>query len=468
MRPVSAAPDPDFDRAVDRPPPITPVVESDETYPLSRSEVTAREIEPGASDDADGDPHWRLTLYAAWVAQLCSIMGFSFVMPFIPFYLQHDLGVTDSHQIPIWAGILTSASGVAMTAAAPLWGIVADRYGRKIMVQRSMFGGAVILGLMGMAHTPVQLLILRMLQGAVTGTVSASVALVASVTPRRRMGYSLGMMQMAVYTGAAAGPWLGGSMADRFGYRAPFAVTAGLLLGGGLLVLFGARERFKRPAPHEPRAVAGIRSLLSLPGVVTLLGIYFMLNLSGTVVEPIFPLFVQKLMGTTKGAASATGVLLAVGGVVAAVAAATVGRSSDRLGHRRVLVATTASVGLLCFPQALAQSVRQLLAIRVFTGFAAGGMGPAVNALMANLCPRNCLGRVYGLTTAASAVGMSIGPSVGGWLAATLGLRLPFVLMGALMLMLALMVQRRVPAVTAGLDAPVAECEPSGGSAVAE
>jgi len=459
------------------------LVETDETYQPPPPEVTEQlprlvgapecgeappDIDTGASDEADGDPHWRMTLYAAWVAQLCSIMGFSFVMPFFPFYLQHDLGVTDPHQVPIWAGILASSSGIAMTAAAPLWGIVADRYGRKIMVQRSMFGGAVVLGLMGLVHTPVQLLILRILQGAVTGTISASVALVSSVTPRKRMGYSLGLMQMAVFTGAAVGPWLGGAMADRFGYRAPFAVTAGLLLGGGLLVLFGARERFKRPAPHDLQGVAGVRSLLSLPGVVTLLSIYFMLNLSGTIVGPIFPLFVEKLMGTAEHAASTTGMLLAIGGVVAAVAAVTIGRSSDRLGHRRVLVVTTALVGLFCFPQALARTVPQLLAIRVFSGFASGGMSPAVNALMANICPRNCLGRVYGLTTAASSIGMSIGPSVGGWLAATAGLRLPFVVMGAMLLLLALMVQRRVPAVTAGLDAPVEECEPSGGSAVAD
>jgi DHA1 family multidrug resistance protein-like MFS transporter len=419
--------------------------------------------EASISEEADGDPHWRVTLYAAWVAQLCSIMGFSFVMPFIPFYLQRELGVVDPRQVPIWAGILASSSGISMTIAAPLWGMLADRYGRKIMVQRSMFGGAVILGLMGLVHTPQQLLILRMLQGAVTGTIGASVALVSSVSPRKRMGYSLGLMQMAVFTGASVGPWVGGAMADRFGYRAPFAVTAGLLLAGGLLVLFGVRERFRRPAPHELRGTASIRSLASLPGVATLLGIYFMLNLSGTIVGPVFPLFVEKLMGTSERAASTTGMLLAVGGIVAAVAAVTMGKTSDKLGHRRILVLTTGFLGLFCFPQALAQTIPQLLGIRVLASVASGGMSPAVNALMAGICPRNCLGRIYGLTSAASSVGMSIGPSVGGWLAATAGLRLPFVLMGALMLLLALMVQRRVPAVTAGLDAPVEEYEPVGG-----
>jgi len=222
-------------------------------------------------------------------------------------------------------------------------------------------------------------------------------------------------------------------------------------------VLFGARERFERPAPHEVTAEPSIRGLVRLPGVVTLLVVYFMLNLSGTIVGPIFPLFVEQLKGTAQGAASTTGMLLGIGGMVAAVAAVTVGRSSDRLGHRRILVLSTAFAGLFCFPQAAARTIAHLLAIRVLFGFAAGGMSPTVNALMANICPRNCLGRIYGLTTAASSVGVAIGPSLGGWLASAAGLRLPFVVMGAMMLLLALTVHRRVPADALG---PVRPADP--------
>jgi len=208
-------------------------VETDETYPLPAPDPALEQDAIGGARETDGDPGWRLTLYAAWVAQLFSIMGFSFVMPFFPFYIQKELGITDPRLVPIWAGLLATAGGVTMIGAAPLWGMIADRYGRKPMVQRSMFGGAVILGLMGLVHNVNQLLILRLLQGAVTGTIAASVALVSSVTPKRRMGYSLGLMQMAVFTGASVGPWLGGAMADHFGYRAPFAVTAALLFAGG-------------------------------------------------------------------------------------------------------------------------------------------------------------------------------------------------------------------------------------------
>jgi len=399
---------------------------------------------PRPASEDDGDPRWRVTLYAAWTAQLFSIVGFSFVMPFFPFYIREELGVTDPRLVPIWAGLLATAGGITMTAAGPLWGMVADRYGRKLMVQRSMFGGAVMLGLMGMARNVRQLLALRLLQGTVTGTVPASVALVASVTPKHRIGYSLGLMQMAVFTGISVGPWLGGTVADHFGYRLPFAVTSALLFTGGLLVLFGTRERFKRPAPDEAAGVASIRGVLGLPGMATLLVVYFMLNLSASIVAPIFPLFVEELMETPARVASTTGMIIAVGGMVSAVAAVTIGRMSDRLGHRRVLILAIALAGLLCFPQALARTVWQLLAIRVLFGFAVGGMAPTVNALTASTVPRSSLGRTYGLTTAANSLGMALGPSLGGWLAASAGLRFPFVLMGAMLLVLALMVYRSV------------------------
>jgi len=415
-------------------------VGNDDTYPPPHDPA------PGS----DGEPGWQLTLYATWIAQLVSMMGFSFVMPFFPFYIQQELGITDPRLVPIWSGMVAMAGGVTMTAAAPLWGLVADRYGRQPMVQRAMFAGAVIMGLMGLVHNVGQLLILRLLQGAFTGTISASVALVSSVAPKRRLGYSLGLMQMAVFTGASVGPWLGGATADRFGYRVPFAVAAGLLFAGGLLVLFGARERFTRPAAHQPGSGQSLRSLLRLPGVMTLLLVYLMLNLSSTIVGPIFPLFVERLMGTSRGAASTTGMLLAVGGAMAALGAVIVGRSSDRLGHRRVLLLAAACAGLFCLPQAAARTIAQLLVLRVLFGFAAGGMSPSVNALVANVCPRDCLGRIYGMTASATSIGLTIGPGIGGWLAAAAGLRLPFVVMGALLLLLALTIALRVPRESAG------------------
>lgn len=393
-----------------------------------------------AVPERDGHPRWRLTLYTMWVAQLLAMIGFAFVMPFIPFYIR-ELGVADS-LVPIWAGLLVSGSGVTMALAAPFWGWVADRYGRKLMVQRAMFGGAIILSLMAFVRSVHELFGLRVLQGAITGTVAASVALVSSVVPKARLGFSLGLMQVSVFAGSSFGPYLGGAVAEHFGYRKPFLVTGGMLLAGGLLVVFGAKERFRRPASEEHTTARSLREILGAPGALTLLTVFTLINLGSSFIGPIFPLFVEEILGGKGHAAAQTGLILAVTGASSAIAALMVGPVSDRIGHKRMLVLCTALSGLMCFPQAVAGSVGQLLAMRVVAGFGAGGMMPAMNAMVAVLVPRNNLGQAYGITTMASALGWTTGPVLGGWMASALGLRAPFLVMGGLLLVVALAAQR--------------------------
>jgi DHA1 family multidrug resistance protein-like MFS transporter len=393
--------------------------------------------------DERGHPGWRVTLPVMWIAQLCSIVGFSFVMPFIPFFVR-ELGVPEK-TVPIWAGITITGAGIAMSIMGPVWGFVADRYGRKLMVMRAMLGGSIVLALMGLSQNIYHLLVLRILQGSITGTVPASVALISSVVPKRRLGFSLGLMQMAVFTGASIGPYLGGVVADSFGYRIPFGVTGALLFTGGLLVLFGANERFERPSEQERAETPPLRLIFQTPGIVVLLAVYFSMSFSMSFVMPIFPLFVEQIVGTPQKAATETGVLLAVTGIAAAIASAMVGRVSDRVGHRRVLIGCTTIAALFLLPHYPAQSLTQLLFLRILFGLGAGGMIPAMNAMIANIIPRTNIGQAYGFTTTASALGMAIGPAVGGWIASLVGYRPPFLIVGGLLSLVSLAQRRWLP-----------------------
>ena len=116
---------------------------------------------------------WQRNLYALWVAELVAIAGFTVVIPFLPYYVQ-ELGVTESEQVKLWSGLLFAFHAVAMAIFSPIWGSVADRYGRKLMVERAMFGGAVVMGAMGFVQNVQQLVILRALQGCLTGTIPAA------------------------------------------------------------------------------------------------------------------------------------------------------------------------------------------------------------------------------------------------------------------------------------------------------
>ncbi|MBD3292456.1 MAG: MFS transporter [Armatimonadia bacterium] len=427
---------------------------------MTRQEETENE---GQGSRAGGSsPNWRRTLYACWFAQLLSIIGFAFVMPFIPFYIR-DLGVTGEAQVAMWSGLVIFAAGITQAIFAPIWGGLADRYGRKIMVNRAMFGGAVVMTLMGFAGNVWHLAGLRFIQGALTGTVVASTTLVASVTPSRRMGYSLGMMQVAVLMGVTIGPWVGGIMADAWGYRVPFYASGGMLLLGGLVVQFLAHENFCAPDAKTAQN-HGLRRAFGRKGLLALLATFFMISLAGSFVGPIFPLLVEQVSQTTR-IASTAGMLMAIGGLAAGVSALIVGLLGDRVGHKPVLVGCTLGAALFSAPHAIAQTVGQLIFLRGGTGLMRGGTAPALNAIVGQAVSSDTYGRAFGNTRVAGALGMAFGPLLGGFAAAQLGLRWPFVIMSGLLTLSAILIARWV---RPSINGEAAEPADEGGAEEAE
>jgi DHA1 family multidrug resistance protein-like MFS transporter len=382
--------------------------------------------------DTDESSPWRSTLFVMFTAQLLSIIGFAFVLPFIPFYIR-EIGVTDEKLVPVWAGILGAASSLTMTIFAPIWGWLSDRYGRKLMVERAMFAGAVITMAMGIVGNVYQLLILRLLSGAFTGTISASISLVASVLPGRKLGFGLGMMQVAVFLGMSLGPLVGGIIADIVGYRLTFIAGGALLLVGGILVMIGAKEKFIRPSALSLKRSGSMWTLLALPGFVSLMVVFLLFYFSIHIAIPIIPLFIEEVGNLKTRVASTTGLLFAVTGATASISAAAIGYLSDRRGHKQVLIVNLFITSILWFAHALVRNINQLLVIRILFGFAAGGNLPTMNALVGKLTPKENYGKAYGLMASMTSLGMTLGPLAGGIMASYMGLRWPFVVVSLLL-----------------------------------
>jgi MFS transporter, DHA1 family, multidrug resistance protein len=387
--------------------------------------------------EAPPDPHWRRTVWAVWFAHLLAAMGFSFVMPFLPFFVR-ELGVTEERLVSTWAGVAMFAAGLSLTIFQPIWGSLADRYGRKLMLQRAMFGGAIMIAIMGFSQTIWQLVIFRFIQGALTGTGSACNTLVASVTPRKHLGFAMGLLQTAIIVGNAVGPWAGGAVADSYGYRIPFFICGALWAVAGLVVLVGAREQFV-PPDRCANGNHGLRQVFGTGGLTALLGTFFLSAFAITFVGPIFPLFVEKVAQTTR-AATITGQLMGAGGLAAGISCIVVGRLADRLGHRRVLITASAGSAFFSIPHAIAQTVGQLFGLRIGWGLIAGGASPAMNAMIGANVSSDTFGRSFGLTTSAMCLGFALGPLAGGLMASAMGLRWPFVVMGVLQLACALLI----------------------------
>lgn len=384
---------------------------------------------------------WKRTLHAALFAQVCSITGFMFVLPFLPRYIR-QLGVPEG-SVEWWTGLVGAGPALPMVVFAPIWGAVADRFGRRLMVMRAMFGGAVVLSLMAFVRSPTELLICRMLQGATTGTVTANMALVASVTPRERSGYALGMMQMSVFVGASLGPLFGGMLADLLGYRGPFLVSGLLLMSAGLVVKFRTEERFT-PSTGPRRGKGSFRQVFAASGFLAAVLALVLLRFSGSLAGPSFPLFVETFYGPGAGVDSVTGAIISVGAVVAAVSAGLLGRLSDAVGARKVLVAFSLLGAVAAILHALARSLGDLFVLRAFLGLASAGMIPAANAIIRQSTHDENVGKAYGVTASLRAIGWGLGMLAGGWLATGGRYRLPFILMGVSLALTAAMVVWRI------------------------
>src|ERR1700687_3299130 len=162
---------------------------------------------------------WRLSLprmggweRTAWIwaaTQFVTLVGFGMGLPFLPMYVQ-ALGVTERAEVAVWSGVLSGSAALTMAVLAPIWGVLADKYGRKAMLVRAMLGGAIVVAAMGFVADVWQLLAIRMVQGAVTGSQAAAAALVAAATPASSVGFALGLVSTAVQVGNTIGPVIGG------------------------------------------------------------------------------------------------------------------------------------------------------------------------------------------------------------------------------------------------------------------
>jgi MFS transporter, DHA1 family, multidrug resistance protein len=320
-----------------------------------------------------------------------------------------------------------------MAITQPIWGSLADRIGRRPMVLRSMIGGAICLVLMGFAQTPGQLLVLRLIQGGITGTVAASNALVASGTPKNRLGFALGVMQVALFVGNSLGPLLGGVIADNFGYRTAFYVSGVLLVLDAFVVLAYCKERFVPPAADAPRisVLANGRALFAIQIFPVLASVVFLIQFGGMIVSPVLSLFIADL-SVGENEATAAGIVLAATGIASAAAALVVGRMSDRIGPRRILPICLIGAAVVYAPQGLVTEFWQLLVLRVLLGIFLGGLMPTANALIAGLVPKEKRGAAFGFSAMASSAASAVAPLAGAGITAGFGMRPVFFATGAL------------------------------------
>ncbi|WP_430027712.1 MFS transporter [Paenibacillus turicensis] len=380
---------------------------------------------------------WKLNLAIIWFGLFLVNAGMTMIIPFLSLYLAKDLNVFNEKEITIWAGAIFAANFATSFIFQPIWGKLADKYGRKVMLLRSGFGMAIVTSLMGLATAPWHLLGLRLLNGVISGFNPAAVSLVSSTAPENRMGFAMGTVQSGSVAGTILGPLIGGLLADNIGYRPIFYITGALILVASLLALFFVKENFDREeASHTPQVsvIAGFRELNKTPQLIVLFTITFLLQFAMVSPMSILPLYVEKLHGLAQNAALWAGFTVAVTGISNMITSPFLGKLSDKLGAHRILTICLIGAAASLIPQAFVHTVWQLLLIRLIMGIFMGGLLPSVNALIRHYTPDGMESRAFGFNASTLALGNMLGSLVGGFLAVYIGIEGIFIISGILLL----------------------------------
>jgi MFS transporter, DHA1 family, multidrug resistance protein len=379
---------------------------------------------------------------AAWCRTLWLMVGVQFVMsaaqtassPILPLFLP-QLGVTGAAAVEFWTGILTALNFFVAAFAAPLWGAVADRHGRKMMVIRSSLANCALMAGMGFAQHLWELVALQALTGAFSGFSAAAIALVATQTPEDRLGCALGWLSTGQLVGSLVGPVLGGSVADVSGDMRLvffFAAAGAILASGGALAV---TEHFVPVAqPRRGAPLRGLATLAATPGLLPIFITILAAQFGVRTVQPVVTPFVQALTGPVAAFATLASFAFSITGLADLFASPFLGKRSDRIGYRRVLLIALLGAACATLPQALVSAYWQFLALRFALGMFVGGLLPTANALVGRLVPAHQRGLAYGVTASATFLGSFLGPLSGGSIAAFLGIPWVFIITGEVFL----------------------------------
>lgn len=373
---------------------------------------------------------WRRNLIVLWGCTFIAGIAFSEIMPFMSLYVS-ELGHFTKAEVSFYSGLVYAATFLVTAIVSPLWGALADRKGRKIMLIRASFGMAVAMFLMGLVSNVWQLLALRALQGLFSGFISNAQALIATQTPRDHSGQALGTLVTGSTSGMLMGPIIGGALAEVFSIRDTFFITAALLALAGVLSATLVKEYFtpvKRSNQSGKGGVGGLLAQFKSPRLIMVLLLSTMfVQLGNTSIAPIISLYVKQLMGNQGPIALVAGIIAALPGISNILAAPRLGAYGDSRGSGRVLMAGYLFAMLMYIPQGLVTSIWVLGFLRLMIGISDGALFPTIQTLLTKNSPISATSAIFSWNQSFQALGNMFGSLLGGSLAGLFGYNTVFI-----------------------------------------
>jgi MFS family permease len=351
-------------------------------------------------------------------------VSFGLVLPFVPLFVLH-LGVTDRTELTLWAGVMAGVASFTGAFVSPIWGVLADRFGRKRMVLRSLIAGSICLALMGHVTSVWQLFALRVAQGALAGSHSAASMLLAGVVPKERTGFAFGLMNTAVQLGNLFGPLAGGILLVLVGFTSTFTIGAALLLICVLAVVFQVRDAPAEPGSRGPGELSLLDAVrpFGWPALRVVLSAVVVTTVAFTGTTSLLAIYVLDLARPAwMSTELAIGASVGLGALAAAVAMPFLGGLADRRDARGVLVASVLGLSVVLVPQALVPDVVVFIALRGASGVCLAGITCSVAVLTRASAPHGSEGRAFAALGAAQQIGWGAGPLLSGGIAAAAGI----------------------------------------------
>ncbi len=371
---------------------------------------------------------WKRQVALVCLAQGTASIGWAFMHPFYPIFIQEELGVDSVEDAAFWAGVTSGIFALFMGLAGPFWGHLADTYGRKPMLIRAYFAGALVLLLSGLITNVGQLVGVRILHGGVSGSVGAAMALAGSYVPSSRLPLTVGLLQFTSYFSITISPFIGGQLIEIFGFRTTYFISSGFVATACLVILLFVRESFQRPEGKRRAALSlfsETRQVLATRGLLPALLFVPIIQGAPTLLQPVAPGFIQSITGADE-VILGTGLAFGVLGFTSGVSAILVGRLGSRLNLRTVLIVSCFGASLALLPQFFNHRFYIFVLLFALSGLCNGAMLTSLSSIVGLMLPKQHLGAAFGVLNSASAMAWGLGPLTGGALAWSIGHRRVF------------------------------------------
>lgn len=377
---------------------------------------------------------WRKNLFTIWSAQFLAMVGMNLVVPFLPFFIR-DLGVSGDEAVAKWSGFIFAGPFMLSFFFIPIWGALGDKYGRKLMVVRAIFGLAAAQLLIGFSPNVEFLFIFRVIQGAISGFVPSALALVSSTSPKNKTGYAIGMLQTATAAGTVIGPLVGGFLADIVSYRSIFFIVAALCFVAGFMIIKNVQVEENKSGKDQTvfSLKKNYKYTFGSSRLKMALFLILLTQMAIVLVQPIFALFVETFPIDRTYLSTITGVTFSIMGLFMVFSASNWGKVCDNKGYRINLSIATIGAAATFILQGVASSIFQIIILRAMLGIFLGGIIPSLYSYVSKNTEPSRQAGVMGIASSAFILANLIGPLSGGYFAAHFGLRETFIISGILM-----------------------------------